>query len=244
MYGLIGKKLGHSFSADFFNKKFEKEGIDESYHLFPLESIEKFPELLDSYPDLKGLNVTIPYKQEVMRFLDEIDNDAEKIGAINVIKISNRGEEKYLKGYNSDYIGFLSSLQPLLTPEIKSGLILGTGGASKAVAYALKKLGIQITFVSRNPLPGQLSYEDLDEEIINRNLLIVNTTPLGMSPDISSYPPIPYHLLTDKHLCYDLVYNPLETEFLKRCKEKGAQVKNGLEMLYNQALAAWDIWND
>ena len=244
MYGLIGKKLGHSFSADFFNKKFEKEGIDESYHLFPLESIEKFPELLDSQPELKGLNVTIPYKQEVMRYLDEIDDDAEKIGAINVIKISNKGAEKYLKGYNSDYIGFLSSLQPLLTPEIKSGLILGTGGASKAVAYALKKLGIDVTFVSRNPLPGQLSYEDLDEDIINRNLLIVNTTPLGMSPDISSYPPIPYHYLTDKHLCYDLVYNPLETEFLKRCKEQGTQVKNGLEMLYNQALAAWDIWND
>lgn len=243
MYGLIGKKVGHSFSADFFNKKFQKEGIDNSYLLFPLPSIDVFPTLLEENPDLEGLNVTIPYKQEVIKFLDSLSEEAIEIGAVNVIKFTKENGITYLKGYNSDCIGFRDSIKPLITPEIKKALILGTGGASKAVAYVLKNLGIDITFVSRNPKKGQLSYNRLDEEIINDNLLIVNTTPLGMFPDTETYPPIPYQFLSDKHICYDVVYNPEETEFMKKSKERGATVKNGLEMLRLQALAAWEIWN-
>lgn len=244
MYGLIGKKLGHSFSADFFNKKFQQEGIDNHYLLFPLSSIDVFPSLLEENPDLEGLNVTIPYKQEVIKYLDSLSEDAIEIGAVNVIKISLNRDSPYLKGYNTDCIGFQNSLLPLLNPEIKKALILGTGGASKAIAYVLNKLGIQITFVSRNPQKDQLGYDQLDNEIINNNLLIVNTTPLGMYPDIETYPPLPYQFITAKHVCYDLVYNPEETEFMRRSRAMGAKVKNGLEMLHLQALAAWAIWTE
>lgn len=245
MYGLIGKKLGHSFSADFFNKKFKTEGIDESYQLFPLASIDEFPSLLKKHPDLNGLNVTIPYKQQVIPFLDELSEEAEKIGAINVIKINKRGNKLFLKGYNSDAIGFRDSLLPLLNPEIQNALILGTGGASKAVAYVLKQLGLNITFVSRNPVENnQISYNQLTPDIISDNLLIVNTTPLGMYPDIDNCPPIPYQYLTPRHLCYDIVYNPMETKFMKLSSEHGALVKNGIDMLKGQAVAAWDIWTN
>ena len=246
MYGLIGKKLGHSFSADFFTKKFAREGINESYKLFPLPSINDLPALLNENKDLHGLNVTIPYKQEVIPFLNEISEEAKEIGAINVIKISRNDDNYYLKGFNSDSIGFRISLLPLLRENIKRALILGTGGASKAVAYVLKKLGVKITFVSRNPKPNQIdqiSYDNLSEEVIKENLLIVNTTPLGMFPEVDECPPISYQFLTPEHVCYDLVYNPAETKFMKLSKEQGATVKNGFEMLELQALASWDIWN-
>lgn len=243
MYGLIGKKIGHSFSAEFFNKKFKREGVNNTYNLFPLESIDEFPKLLKEKPEIQGLNVTIPYKIEIIPFLDYLSPDAKEIGAVNVIKIERSDEGTWLGGYNSDYIGFLESLKPYLNDKIKNALVLGTGGASKAVAYALKKLNIKPTFVSRNPDKEELSYSQLDEGILSENFLIVNTTPLGMFPDVSTYPSIPYHLLTPQHVCYDLVYNPLKTEFLRRCEEQGTTVVNGIEMLELQALAAWDIWN-
>ena len=243
MYGLIGKKLGHSFSADFFNEKFKREGIDNRYYLFEIPSITDFPTLLKENPQLEGLNVTIPYKQEVIPYLDSLSEEASEINAVNVIKFIKEGDKTVLKGYNSDCIGFKESLEPLLHPAIRKGLILGTGGASKAVAYVLNKLGIGYKFVSRNPQPGQFSYEDLDDQVIREHLLIVNTTPLGMYPAIENCPPIPYQFLTKDHICYDLVYNPEQTLFMKLSKEEGATVKNGLEMLYLQAIEAWRIWN-
>lgn len=243
MYGLIGRKLGHSFSANFFNKKFKEENINETYRLLPLENIEELPEILVKYPDLKGLNVTIPYKEEVIRYLSEISEEARQIGAVNVIKIVRKNNLINLKGYNSDCYGFKESLVPLLRSDIKNALILGTGGASKAVAYVLNSLGINITFVSRHPKENQLSYENIDEGVLNRNLLVVNTTPLGMFPEVFDYPALPYQYLTKEHVCYDLVYNPLETEFMKHSEKYGAKVKNGLEMLKLQAIKAWEIWN-
>ena len=243
MYGLIGRKLGHSFSANFFNKKFKEENINETYRLLPLENIEKLPEILVKYPDLKGLNVTIPYKEEVIKYLSEISEEANQIGAVNVIKIVRENNLINLKGYNSDCYGFKESLVPLLRSDIKNALILGTGGASKAVAYVLNSLRINITFVSRHPKENQLSYENIDEGVLNKNLLVVNTTPLGMFPEVFDYPALPYQYLTKEHVCYDLVYNPLETEFMKRSEKYGAKVKNGLEMLKLQAIKAWEIWN-
>lgn len=242
MYGLIGKKLGHSFSADFFNKKFKEENIDEVYRLFPLESVAFLPALIKDNPDLKGLNVTIPYKEDVISYLDEISPEAREIGAVNVMKILRHDSGIFLKGYNTDAIGFKYSLLPLLTPDIRKALVLGSGGASKAVRFVLNSLGIYVTGVSRTEKPGYITYDELNNDIIKDNLLIVNTTPLGMFPDTETCPPIPYQFLTTSHVCYDLVYNPEETLFLKKSKNAGAKIKNGLEMLWQQALAAWDIW--
>lgn len=244
MYGLIGKKLGHSYSASFFNNKFRKEGIEETYELLPIENIQDITKLLERYPDLKGLNVTIPYKEDVISFLNEVSTEAKEIGAVNVIKVNRSKENIILKGYNTDVTGFRMSLQPLLRDDIKKALILGTGGASKAVDHVLKKRGIQTTFVSRNPNDSQLSYNGLTKEIIKNNLLIVNTTPLGMYPKIEEAPDIPYHYLTPRHVCFDLIYNPEETLFMQKAGVQGATVKNGLEMLEQQALAAWDIWKN
>lgn len=243
IYGLIGKKIGHSYSALFFNSKFEKEGIDSEYRLFPLPEISNFPELISSNPDIAGLNVTVPYKQEIIPYLSGLSEEAREIGAVNVIKFIRKGEKQDFIGYNSDAIGFQESLRPLLRPEMKEALVLGTGGASKAVEYVLKKFGIEVTKVSRNPDGNQISYADLTPELVKENLLIVNTTPVGMFPDIENYPDIPYQYLTSSHLCYDVIYNPEETEFLKRSKEQGAATKNGLEMLRLQAEKAWEIWN-
>ena len=260
MYGLIGKKLSHSFSADFFNRKFRREGIDDIYRLFPIENIDLLPSLIAENIELKGLNVTIPYKEEVLKFLNFLSPEVKEIGAVNVIKIEKfnpsffdstsflpnsltGNHDKTLIGYNTDYIGFRDSLIPLLNKDISNALILGTGGASKAVEYALKELGINSLKVSRYPTPGELGYEELDRKKIEENTLIVNTTPLGMCPDIDTTPPIPYSFLTPNHICYDLVYNPSETKFLKLCRERGATEKNGLEMLQLQAVAAWQIWN-
>ena len=242
MYGIIGKKLGHSFSAKFFNEKFKREGLPETYNLFPIPDIKEFPALIKDNQDLKGLNVTIPYKSEVIPYLQELSPEAKAIGAVNVIKIKRNGDSIHLEGHNTDSIGFRDSLSPLLNPNIKKALILGTGGASKAVAYILKQFGIDYTFVSRTPKENQLSYDDLTKEILEDNLLIVNTTPLGTFPDIDESPSLPYQYITPDHLCYDLVYNPEETQFLKKSASQGAKIKNGIEMLHGQALAAWDIW--
>ena len=242
-YGLIGKKLGHSYSGDFFSTKFKKEKIDAEYKLFPLPSIQDLPGLIKENTDLVGLNVTVPYKEEVLPYLTSLSEETRKIKAVNVIKISREKEEIILKGYNSDVYGFRQSLLPLLRPDIKEALILGTGGASKAVDYVLKNLGIKTTFVSRTPAPDRITYKDLDQKTIDENLLIVNTTPVGMFPDTDFFPDIPYQFLTPKHICYDLIYNPEETEFLRRAKEMGATIKNGLEMLRLQAERSWEIWN-
>ena len=243
MYGLIGKKLGHSFSADFFNAKFKKEGIENEYLLFPIASIDDFPKLLEENQDIQGLNVTIPYKQQILPYLTSLSPEAKEIGAVNVIKFVRNREGLVLIGYNSDSIGFTDSLVPLLTPDMGNALVLGTGGASKAVVYALQKLGIKVTLVSRTPGAGILGYKDLSEEIVKNNQIIVNTTPLGMYPDIENIPPFPYRFLDSRHLCYDLIYNPADTSFMKEAAKHGAKVKNGLEMLHLQAIAAWNIWN-
>ncbi len=245
LFGLIGYPLGHSFSQNYFNQKFEAEGIDSSYINFEIPDIGDLMEILAEHPDLAGLNVTIPYKQQVIPYLDEIDPDAEKIGAVNVIKIirGTRDNDFKLKGYNSDIIGFTDSIEPLLTPKMRHALVLGTGGAARAVIQGLKNLGIETQAVSRTPREGVITYADLTPEIMESHLVIVNTTPLGMYPHVDEAPDIPYECLTPSHLCYDLLYNPDMTLFLKRASTQGAETKNGLEMLLLQAFAAWNIWN-
>ena len=244
MFALIGKPLAHSFSADFFNEKFRREGIDNKYILAQLDEISDLGLLFESHPDdLQGFNVTIPYKQQIIPYLDSLSVEAREIGAVNVVKVVREDGRMYLKGYNSDAIGFKDSIAPLLSPDMKKALILGTGGASNAVEYVLRSLGIETVKVSRNPSEGRLTYDDLSEEVMNDHLVIVNATPLGTWPNTDACPAIPYRMLTPKHLCFDLVYNPSETLFMKKAAEHGATVKNGLEMLHLQALAAWDIWN-
>lgn len=242
-FGLIGYPLGHSSSKIFFTEKFEKEDIDAEYDLFPLENIAQFSDLVQQ-KELNGLNVTIPYKQQVIPFLDELDETAAEIGAVNVIKFIRNEGKLTLKGYNSDTIGFEKSIIPFLKPQHRKALILGTGGASKAVDYTLRKLGIQTTFVSRNSGPGILTYEELNQQIMNDNLLIINSSPVGMFPKTDFCPNIPYEMITSGHLLYDLIYKPDETLFLKKGKAMGAVTVNGMEMLYGQAIAAWEIWNN
>lgn len=243
-YGLIGFPLGHSFSKGFFNEKFQTENIDAEYTNYELPSIENFLDVIHHTTNLKGLNVTIPYKQQIIPYLDDLDKDTKEIGAVNVIKFVPQPEGKVLLvGYNSDIIGFTQSLKPLLQPIHRKALILGTGGASKAVYYGLKKLGIESLFVSREKKNSStLTYNELTTEIINTYNIIINTTPVGMFPHVDTCPSIPYEYLTSNHLLYDLTYNPDETLFMKRGKQQGATVKNGLEMLLLQALAAWEIW--
>ncbi|MBD5299349.1 MAG: shikimate dehydrogenase [Bacteroides sp.] len=241
MYGLIGYPLGHSFSASFFNKKFADEGIPEHYELLPIETIGNLGALIKSLPDLKGFNVTIPYKQQIIPLLSEIDEEAAEIGAVNVVKLYADGT---MKGFNTDAVGFRNSLSPLLKPHMKKALVLGTGGASKAVINVLKRLGLEVTKVSRNRGVDTLTYTDITPEIISAHHIIVNTTPLGMWPKVHEAPSLPYDALTPLHLCYDLVYNPEVTEFMKKSAEQGATIKNGLEMLHLQALAAWEIWTN
>lgn len=244
IFGLIGFPLGHSWSKKYFTKKFENERIPGcTYELFPLNDISELPQLLALQPEIEGLNVTIPYKTAVIPFLDEISIEAREIGAVNVIKISRDNEVLNLKGYNSDTTGFLKSLKPYLSFH-KSALVLGTGGSSKAVVYVLNKLGIQVTMVSRKQSDKSLGYSDLTRQIIETSDIIINTTPLGMFPDISSKPDIPYEYLEKKHLLYDLVYNPELTTFMKLGIEKGCRVISGYEMLKIQAERAWEIWND
>ncbi len=243
LYGLIGYPLIHSFSQNYFNQKFEAENIDARYVNFEIPDIGDFMEVISENPNLCGLNVTIPYKEQIIPYLDEIDEDAKKIGAVNVIKFIKTKNALKFKGYNSDIIGFCDSIKPLLTPARNKALVLGTGGAAKAITRGLENLNVTPTYVSRTKRDGMMTYDDLTPEIIAENKIIVNTTPLGMYPHMDECPEIPYELLTPKHLCYDLLYNPDVTLFMKRAEEYGAEVKNGLEMLLLQAFAAWDIWN-
>lgn len=243
LFGLVGKNISYSFSKGYFSKKFTDEKLQHHQYVnFDIQSIEDFQKLIHKYKfQLKGMNVTIPYKQEIIPFLDKLDKTAKKIGAVNTIKITKKGN---LKGYNTDVIGFSDSLKPMLAKQHKKALILGTGGASKAVAFALKQLGIKHKFVSRNPLlKKEISYTDLNNQILSKYLIIINTTPLGTFPDVHKSPSIPYEFLTSNHILYDLVYNPEETAFLSKGKAQGATIKNGLEMLHLQAEAAWKIWN-
>jgi shikimate dehydrogenase len=245
-FGLIGKSLEHSFSPVFFKEKFEKEGINDCFfNLYPLKNIDEFNQLISDFTELSGLNVTIPYKQEIIPFLDEIDENAKEIGAVNTIKFEWMQAKLKLTGYNTDYLGFIDSLKLLLKKQHKTAIVLGTGGSSMAVTYALKKLGIKFIQVSRNPVREEiLSYDSLNDDLINNYKLIVNTTPLGMYPDTSQSPDIPYNGITEDHLLYDLIYNPKQSEFLRKGKSKGADIKNGAEMLINQAEYSWKIWNN
>lgn len=241
-YGLIGYPLGHSFSKLYFTEKFNKENINSIYNLFPIENINLVSDLISSNLDLRGFNVTIPYKQQIIPFLDEVEEEASAIGAVNVVKIIERDGKRVLKGYNSDIYGFYESIRPLIKTCHKKALILGTGGASKAIAAMLKKINIIYTFVSRSAKDGQLSYLDINAQIMKEYTVIINCSPVGMSPNVDEAPMLPYEYFTDEHIAYDLVYNPLETKFLKLAKEHGATTKNGLEMLYLQAERAWSIW--
>lgn len=244
LFGLIGYPLSHSFSKKYFTEKFVNESIDGAfYELFPLETIKDFPGLLKAYPNLAGINVTIPYKQQVIAYLDELEEAAAQIGAVNTIKV----EDGRLIGYNTDVYGFGNALKKTLIKhqlKVEKALVLGTGGAAQAVVFQLKKMGFMVQSVSRKKKEDGLIYQELDAAIIAEHQLIVNTTPLGMSPKIDTCPAIPYHALSTKHLLYDLVYNPAETLFLKKGKENGAQVLNGLQMLILQAEKSWEIWNE
>lgn len=243
-YGIIGYPLKHSFSKKYFTEKFQKENIDAEYKNFEIADISIFPEIISAHPNLRGLNVTIPYKEKVIPFLDDLDSLTKEIGAVNVIKVTREAGATKLIGYNSDIIGFQNSIEPLIDKNNHhKALILGTGGASKAVQGGLQNLDIEWTYVSRTPQEGQLSYKDIDKYVLDEYTVIINTSPLGTFPDIEDAPDIPYHLLSSKHLLYDLVYNPSETKFLRLGKEKGASIKNGAEMLELQAIAAWKIWN-
>lgn len=243
-YGLIGYPLGHSFSKNFFNQKFAEEKIDAQYLNFEIPNIKDLKNVLSRNPELKGLNVTLPYKEQVIPYLDNLDETAKMIGAVNVIKFSKGlfGKTKLI-GFNSDIIGFQQSIQPMLDDSHRKALVLGTGGASKAVYFGLKQLGVEPIFVSRHPKTDNcIAYGDITPSLMEEYTVIVNATPLGMYPNIDTCPDIPYSQVTDKHVLYDLIYNPDETLFMRKGKEKGAAVKNGLEMLLLQAFASWNIW--
>ena len=243
-YGLIGYPLGHSFSRGYFTDYFGREGIEAEYKNFELPSIEQLAEVLQTEPTLQGFNVTIPYKQQVFSYLSELSEAAQAIGAVNVVKVMRRDEGLYLKGYNTDYIGFTDSIRPHLKPHHTHALILGTGGASKAVDYALRKLGLKTQYVSRTAREGIIAYDELTPELMAQYTVIVNTTPLGMHPKVDECPPLDYAQLTPQHLLYDVVYNPAKTLFLQRGEEHGATICNGMDMLIGQAKAAWEIWNN
>lgn len=243
-YGLIGYPLGHSFSKNYFNEKFENEGINAEYVNFEIPSIESLPEILASNPELKGLNVTIPYKEKVISYLDTISPEARAIGAVNVIKIEHKGSDTILKGFNSDVIGFTKSIEPLLERFHKKALILGTGGSSKAINYGLKSLGLETVFVSRYERPDTIQYDKITPEVIREYNVIVNCTPCGMYPHINECPALPYEAIDSKNILYDLIYNPDQTLFMRKGAQRGATVKNGLEMLLLQAFASWNFWHE
>ncbi|HOF80690.1 MAG: shikimate dehydrogenase [Bacteroidales bacterium] len=241
-FGIIGKKLSHSFSEDYFNKKFEKEGFgDCSYEMFELNEPNEISKLVETNNDLIGVNVTIPFKTNIIPFLDALDPVAKQVGAVNTITVNRIGDRVKLVGYNTDIYGFELSTNAFET--YKNAVILGTGGAAKAVSHVLKKKNINHLFVSRKPTSeNEIGYKDIDENVLRRFLWIINATPLGMFPDIDSFPPIPYHHLTSRHFLYDLIYNPSDTLFLKKGFEAGAKTKNGLDMLHLQAEITWVIW--
>lgn len=244
MYGLIGYPLGHSFSMTYFEQKFRKENIvDTVYRNFPISTIRKFPDLVEEYPELCGLNVTIPYKQEVIPYLHQLDETAAEIGAVNTISLVRSGNNLLMKGYNTDVTGFTDSLNMLMKTRPDAALVLGTGGSSKAVIYSLGKMGIEVHRVSRRSSGNAMAYNELDRKVIDKCKLIVNTTPLGMFPEVDTCPDIPYEFIGREHIVFDLVYNPEMTLFMKKSSEKGALACNGMDMLVGQAEAAWKIWN-
>ncbi|MBQ7462605.1 MAG: shikimate dehydrogenase [Bacteroidaceae bacterium] len=239
-YGIIGYPLGHSFSRGFFTEKFAREGIDAQYLNFEIPDVRMLLDVLRENPELRGLNVTLPHKQAVIPLLDELSDEAREIGAVNVIRVRN-GK---LKGFNSDIIGFTESIKPLLKPHHKKALVLGTGGASKAICVGLKRLGIEWKYVSRTPREGMITYNDIMAETLKEYTVVVNCSPVGMFPKVDEAPAIPYEYLTQKHLLFDCVYNPEDTLFMQKGREQGATVKNGLEMLHLQAIASWRFWNE
>jgi len=243
-YGLTGFPLTHSFSKRYFTEKFEAEKIDSAYDNFEIDNISKFPDIIKNNPELIGLNVTIPYKEQVIPFLDELNDSAREIAAVNTVKIIRSDSGILLKGFNTDTFGFETSLKPLLKEQHKKALILGTGGASKALKYVLNKLGIDFISASIEELKeNEIRYEDIDEKMMNERLLIINATPLGTYPKTDTFPNIPYQYITEKHLLFDLVYNPEVTQFMTKGLQNGATVKNGYEMLLNQAIKSYEIWN-
>jgi shikimate dehydrogenase len=240
-FGLLGRNISYSFSKGYFTEKFSKEHFEGcTYENFDIPEIKNFIELKENNTDLNGLNVTIPYKEVVIPFLDKLSKNAEQIGAVNTIKFTKKGK---LKGYNTDYYGFKKSLEPLLQPHHKKALILGTGGASKGVAFALDQLDINYTFVSRGDKENCIDYSLINATTFDNYQIIINCTPVGTSPNVDLFPLIPYEYFTEKHIAYDLIYNPAETQFLTKAKAQGAQIKNGLDMLIFQAEKAWKIWN-
>ena len=243
LYGIIGNPLGHSFSIGYFNEKFQNEKIDAEYFNFEIPTIDDFLEILAMNPELKGLNVTIPYKEKVMQFLDHVSPEARAIGAVNVIKVDNSNGKTVLTGYNSDVIGFTDSIKPMLMPYHKKALVLGTGGASKAIYYGLQQLGIEPVYVSRYQRPGTIQYESITPEVIKEYNVIVNCTPCGMYPHVDECPNLPYEAMDNHNILYDLIYNPDQTLFMKNGAKYGAKTKNGLEMLLLQAFASWEFWN-
>ena len=242
-YGIIGHPLGHSFSKNYFNEKFHDEGIDAEYINFDIQNIGNLPEVLATNPEIKGLNVTIPYKEKVLSYLDYISVEARAIGAVNVIRVEHKGNNVLLKGYNSDVIGFTRSIEPILEKFHRKALVLGTGGASKAVSYGLRSLGLETVLVSRFERPGTIQYKDITPDVVREYKVIVNCTPCGMYPNYEECPELPYEALDSHNLLYDLIYNPDETLFMKKGREQGALTKNGIEMLLLQAFASWDFWN-
>lgn len=248
LYGLIGFPLSHSFSQKYFTEKFEREQIKNAeYKAYAIEKIADLPALISQNPTLRGLSVTIPHKETVIPFLNELDETAEKVGAVNCIKITNSGSSlptPHLKGYNTDVFGFRQSIKPFLESQHERALIIGTGGASKAVEFVLKEIGISCSFLTRKKTASnQFAYKEVNDHMIRAFKLIVNATPLGMYPNVNACAEIPYHFITPSHLLFDLIYNPAETEFLKRGKAQGAATVNGLSMLHQQAEEAWRIWN-
>ena len=261
-YGIIGFPLGHSFSRGFFTEKFAREGIDAQYLNFEIPDANMLRDVLRDNPELRGLNVTLPHKQAVIPLLDELSDEAREIGAVNVIKIERFDDLRFndclpkslnpqflkssihLTGFNSDIIGFTESINPLLKPHHKKALVLGTGGASRAIRVGLSRLGIEWAYVTRSPREGMLGYQELNQEIMQEFNVIVNCSPVGMFPKVDEAPAIPYEYLTPKHLLFDLVYNPEDTLFMQKGRAQGATVKNGLEMLHLQAIASWKFWNE
>lgn len=244
LYGLIGFPLGHSFSSQYHNDRFRRDNIDARYDNYELSDISLLPSLVKQQPMLMGLNVTIPHKENVLPYLDEVDDVAQRIGAVNVIKIIRNDSGVRMVGYNSDYAGFRNSIESLLLPHHTHALVLGSGGASKAVSTALRDMGLSVKIVSRTPRCGELSYGELTDEIMSQYTVIINATPVGMHPHVDACVAIPYDKITSRHLCYDVVYNPSMTLFMSKSAAQGAVVSNGLSMLHGQADIAWKIWNN
>ena len=245
LYGLIGEPLTHSFSEKYFSEKFEKESIEDcEYRLFPISSIHELPELINNNPNLVGLNITTPYKTQILDYVDSRDEITKSVGASNTVSIIRSSNKISLKAFNTDIFGFRNSIKPLLEKNQKKALILGSGGASKAVEFVLKSFKIEYLVVSRKPSKNQISFQNLKKDIIEDYKVIINATPLGVFPNIKTKPEIPYNIISKNHLLFDLTYNPIESEFLKIGKKQGAKTKNGLEMLHLQAEQSWKIWNE